>query len=75
MLKVTPSISGPTQSLTKAKQMYDGVIQGLSDIGFCLFGYHRGRFPLMEAVDLPLGYPSGRVANQVANAMVEKFKP
>jgi TRAP-type C4-dicarboxylate transport system substrate-binding protein len=65
----------PAQSLTKAKQMYDGVVQGLSDIGFCLFGYHRGRFPLMEAVDLPLGYPSGWVATQVANAVAEKFNP
>jgi len=65
----------PGQTLTKAKQMYDGVVQGMSDIGFCLFGYNRGRFPLMEAVDLPLGYPSGMVATKVANAVANKFKP
>ena len=38
----------PGQTLTKAKQVYDGVVQGLSDVGFCLFGYTRGRFPLMK---------------------------
>ncbi len=65
----------PGQTLTKAKQVYDGVVQGLSDIGFCLFAYTRGRFPLMEAVDLPLGYPSGKVATKVANAVADKFKP
>ena len=65
----------PGQTLTKAKQMYDGVVEGMSDIGFCLFGYNRGRFPLLEVVDLPLGYPSGKVATYVVNAVAEKFKP
>ena len=65
----------PGQTLTKAKQVYDGTVQGMSDIGFCLFAYNRGRFPLMEVVDLPLGYPSGKVATQVANEVYKKFKP
>ena len=65
----------PGQTLTKAKQVYDGTVQGMSDLGFCLFGYNRGRFPLMEVVDLPLGYKSGKAATQVANAVYEKFKP
>ncbi len=65
----------PGQTLTKAKQVYDGVVEGLSDIGFCLFGYNRGRFPLMEVVDLPLGYPTGTVATKVANDVYNKFKP
>ncbi|MCF8032542.1 MAG: TRAP transporter substrate-binding protein [Desulfarculaceae bacterium] len=65
----------PGQTLTKAKQMYDGVVQGMSDLGFCLFGYNRGRFPLMEVVDLPLGYKSGKAATTVANAVYGKFKP
>ncbi len=65
----------PGQTLTKAKQMYDGTVQGMSDLGFCLFGYNRGRFPLMEVVDLPLGYKSGKAATQVANAVYNKFKP
>ena len=65
----------PAQTLTKAKQVYDGVVSGMSDLGLCLFGYTRGRFPLMEAVDLPLGYKTGMVATIVANAVYEKFNP
>lgn len=65
----------PAQTLTKAKQVYDGVVSGMSDFGLCLFGYTRGRFPLMEAVDLPLGYKTGMVATIVANAVYEKFNP
>jgi len=65
----------PGQTLTKATQIYDGVVKGLSDLGLCLFGYSRGRFPLMEVVDLPLGYPNGKSATKVVNAVAEKFKP
>ena len=65
----------PGQTLTKAKQNYDGVVTGQSDLGLCLFAYSRGRFPVMAAVDLPLGYTSGNVATQVVNAVYEKFMP
>ena len=65
----------PGQTLTKAKQCYDGVVNGLSDIGFSVFAYNRGRFPVMEAVDLPLGYTSGKIATIVANRVSVKFQP
>ena len=65
----------PGQTLTKAKQCYDGVVQGLSDVGFGVLAYTRGRFPVMSAVDLPLGYPSGMVATEVVNTVYEKFHP
>jgi TRAP-type C4-dicarboxylate transport system substrate-binding protein len=61
--------------LTKARQCYDGVVTGLSDLGLSVFAYTRGRFPVMAAVDLPLGYTSGNVATTVANAVYQKFKP
>ncbi len=64
----------PGQTLTKAKVVYDGVVQGLSDIGFSVLGYTRGRFPLLEVIDLPLGYTSGPQATKVANAVYNKFK-
>ena len=63
------------QTLTKAKQCYDGVVTGLSDVGFSVLAYTRGRFPVMSAVDLPLGYPSGKAATAVVNAVYSKFKP
>lgn len=63
------------QTLTKARQCYDGTVEGLSDLGFSVLAYTRGRFPVMSAVDLPLGYASGKAATQVVNAVYNKFKP
>jgi len=65
----------PGQTLTKAPQCYDGVVQGISDIGFSCLAYSRGRFPVMAAVDLPLGYKTAAQATATANAVYEKFKP
>ncbi|MGE4292299.1 MAG: TRAP transporter substrate-binding protein [Desulfovibrio sp.] len=65
----------PGGTLTKANQCYDGVVEGISDIGFSALAYSRGRFPVMAAVDLPLGYTSGMAATSVANLVFEQFKP
>ncbi len=65
----------PGQTLVKAPQIYDAVVEGIADIGFGVLAYHRGRFPLMAAMDLPLGYSSGVQASQIANALYEQFKP
>jgi len=65
----------PGQTLTKARQVYDGVVEGISDVGFSVLAYTRGRFPVMAAVDLPLGYTSGTVATKVVNAVYKKFMP
>ncbi|MBN1381153.1 MAG: TRAP transporter substrate-binding protein [Deltaproteobacteria bacterium] len=62
-------------TLTPAPQCYDGVVKGISDIGMSCFAYTRGKFPLMEALDLPHGYPNGRVATRAANDFFNKFKP
>lgn len=65
----------PGGTLTAAPDCYDGVVQGISDIGMSCFAYTRGRFPVMEALDLPLGYPSGMVATRVANDFYDAVKP
>ena len=65
----------PGGTLTKAPLVYDGVVQGISDIGNSCFAYTRGRFPVMAAVDLPLGYPNGEVASAVANAFAKSVNP
>ncbi len=62
-------------SLTPADQTFDGVEKGISDIGMSCFAYTRGRLPLLEALDLPMGYPNGTVATLVANDFVKKMKP
>jgi TRAP-type C4-dicarboxylate transport system substrate-binding protein len=65
----------PGQTLTKANQCYDGVVEGLSDIGFSVLAYTPGRFPIILAVDLPLGYTSGVVATKVINDVYTQYKP
>jgi TRAP-type C4-dicarboxylate transport system substrate-binding protein len=65
----------PGGSLTKAEQVYDGVVSGISDIGMSCFAYTRGRFPLLEGLDLPLGYPDGLTASRLANEMIRKYQP
>lgn len=65
----------PGGSLLKAKQIYDGVADGIADIGFSVLAYNRGRFPVSGALDLPFGYPSGVVATSVANELYSKMQP
>jgi TRAP-type C4-dicarboxylate transport system substrate-binding protein len=65
----------PAGSLTPAKEVYRGVVSGASDLGMSCFAYTRGSFPLMEGVDLPLGYPNGLTATRAANEIVKKFQP
>jgi len=65
----------PGGTLTKPRVCYDGVVKGISDIGLSVFAYTRGRFPVMEALDLPLGYKSGKVATKVAWEYYKKMNP
>ncbi len=65
----------PGGTLTKPQACYDGVVDGISDMGHSVFSYTRGRFPLMEALDLPLGYPNGTVASKVAYAYYQQMNP
>jgi TRAP-type C4-dicarboxylate transport system substrate-binding protein len=65
----------PAGTLTKAHQTYDGVVQGIADIGMTCLAYTKGRFPVGEAIDLPMGYESGVQATNVANGVLEQFDP
>ncbi len=62
-------------SLLKAQRMYEGVVTGITDIGLAHVEYTPGRMPVTEVCDLPLGYPSGWVANEVVNDFYNRFKP
>jgi len=65
----------PGGTLLNPVKMYDGVTTGITDMGFSHIQYTRGRFPVTEVFDLPLGFPSGWVATQVATDFYSKFKP
>ena len=62
-------------TLTPAPQVYDGVVEGISDIGMSVLAYSMGRFPATELVDMPHGYPNGWVATKVANDFNKEFQP
>ena len=65
----------PGGTLLNPVKMYDGVITGIADMGLSHIQYTRGRFPVMEVFDLPLGFPSGWVDTQVATDFFNKYKP
>lgn len=61
--------------LLKAPKVFEGVVQGIADIGFSNLAYTRGRFPEMEICDLPLGMPSGWVSTHLVNRFYRKYQP
>jgi TRAP-type C4-dicarboxylate transport system substrate-binding protein len=65
----------PGGTLTPAQQTYDGVVEGIADIGLSCLAYSRGRFPVMAALDLPMGYTSAAQATAAANAVYAEFTP
>ena len=71
-VKITMFYSG---TLTPADKCYDGVEKGISDIGYSVLAYTRGKFPLTEVSDLPLGIRSGLAATKLINEYYNKFKP
>jgi len=71
-VKITMFYSG---TLTPADKCYDGVEKGISDIGYSVLAYTRGKFPLTEVIDLPIGIRSGVAATKLVNEYYSKFKP
>ena len=62
-------------TLTPADKCYDGVVKGISDIGFSVLSYTMGKFPLCEVLDLPLGSKTATTATRMVNDFYNKFKP
>jgi len=65
----------PGATLMPPQQIYDGITKEVADIGYGIFAYHRGRFPLTEVIDLPLGYKDPRVPSRMINEYYKKFRP
>jgi len=64
----------PGGSLLKAPAIAKGLETGIADIGFSHIEYTPGRFPATEVAELPLGYPTAWVANQIMNDFLNEFK-
>ncbi len=64
----------PANTLISLAQMYDGTTKRVADIGMGYFSITKNRFPMMEALDLPLGIKTSS-ATKLVNAYYKKFKP
>ena len=62
-------------TLLSAPKMAAGVTSGIADIGLSNLSYTRGRFPVMEIMELPHGFPSAWIAGHVANDFYNKYQP
>ena len=65
----------PGGTLIPPDKCFDGVVKGIADIGMAVPAFTRGRFPLTEVLDLPLGYKSAMAATKLTNHYFNKFKP
>jgi len=65
----------PAGTLLKAPQMAAGVASGVADMGLAHCSYSRGRFPVMELTEFPLGASSSFILTHVINDFYDKFKP
>jgi TRAP-type C4-dicarboxylate transport system substrate-binding protein len=63
----------PGGTLLPAKSIFDGVISGQADIGNFAMSYQPGRFPISEAIDLPVGFSSAKAASLALLDLVEKY--
>ena len=68
--------SYPGETLLKAPDIYNGVVQGIADIGLSCFSYTRGRFPVLEAFELPgIQYANSKSASMVAWKGITALNP
>ncbi len=69
-------VSYPGQTLIQADAIYEGVISGIADMGLSCFSYTRGRFPVLEAFELPgVLYSNSKVASKVAWEGIKELNP
>ncbi len=68
--------SYPGETLFKAADIYDNVVEGAADIGLSCFSYNIGRFPEMEAFEQPgIVYKNSKVASKVAWEGIQELNP
>jgi len=60
-------ISYPGETLITSAEIYEGVKEGVADIGLSCFSYTRGQFPVLEVFELPgIVYKSSADATKIA---------
>ncbi|HZK17964.1 MAG TPA: TRAP transporter substrate-binding protein [Clostridia bacterium] len=68
--------SYPGETLLKANDIYDGVVDGIAELGLSCFAYTRGHFPVLEVFELPgITYRSSEIASKTAWEGIKKLNP
>jgi len=62
-----------SQTLVATRDSYDGVVNGIADISWFFTGWGKGRFPLLEVMDLPYLTKSTFAGSHVMTQLYEKF--
>lgn len=65
----------PGGALLKAADMYDGVVNGVADIGEGSLSYNVGKFPETDMASAPLFVSSSWIITHALNDFYQKYKP
>lgn len=68
--------SYPGNTLITGTEIYDGVVDGVADIGHSAYAYTRGRFPVIETLLVPgFNWKNAKVADLTLMEFIEKLNP
>lgn len=68
--------SFPGGTLIPGREIYEGVVDGVADIGHTAYAYTRGRFPVIETLLVPgLNWQSALVADRTVMELIEVLQP
>jgi len=69
-------ISYPGETLIPSAEIYEGVKEGVCDIGLSCFSYTRGQFPVLEVFELPgIVYNDSTAATKIAWEGIQELNP
>lgn len=69
-------VTYPGETLMPANECYEGVVQGVADVGLSVYGYTRGRFPVIETFLLPaISAKSAEALGLAANELIPEINP
>jgi TRAP-type C4-dicarboxylate transport system substrate-binding protein len=61
------------EQLVKEADMWEGIVQGICDIGHVFLLDEAGRFPITDYGSLPMLWPSNRVAAMTMTSLYQKY--
>ena len=68
--------SYPSETLIPSAEIYEGVKEGVADIGLSCFAYTRGQFPVLEVFELPgITYNTSAAASKIAWEGIKELNP